>query len=40
MNILGKIYLLIAGILWLVGKKKTCIFLIEAIIYFNVKLII
>ena len=39
-NILGKTYLLIADTLWLVGKKKICMFLIDTFLYFNMKLII
>ena len=40
MNILGKIYLLIANTIWLVGKKEsTCMFLFDTFLYFNMKLI-
>ena len=39
-NILGKIYLLIADTILLVGKKEnTCIFLFDTFLYFNMKLI-
>ena len=39
-NILGKNYLLIVDILWLVGKKEsTCMFLTDTFVYFNKKLI-
>ena len=40
-NILGKTYVLIAEILWLVGKKDNAwMFLVDAFLYFNMKLII
>ena len=40
-NILGKIYALIADTLWLVGKiENTYLFSFEALLYFNMKLII
>ena len=40
-SILGKIYLLIADTLWLVGKKENaCMFLFDAFLYFNMKLVI
>ena len=40
-NILGKIYLLIADTLWLVGKiENTWMFLLDTFLYFNMKFII
>ena len=40
MNILGRIYLLIADTILLVGKKENiCMFLFETFLYFNMKLI-
>ena len=40
-NILGKIYLLIVGTLWLVGKtENTCTFIYDTFLYFSMKLII
>ena len=40
-NILGKIFLLIVGTLWLIWKKKnTWMFLFDTFLYFNMRLII
>ena len=38
-NILGKIYLLIVDYDWLGKKESTCVFLFDACLYFNMKLI-